>query len=141
MKDGITVLSLFDGISCGQIALERSGIPVKAYYASEIKEIAIKCAMLHYPNTVQIGDVTKTTYTDGVLHTEMGDFNVGQIDLLIGGSPCQDFSIMKYINGDAMGLNGDKSKLFYEYLRLLHEIKPRFFLLENVRMAREREPA
>lgn len=139
MNDGITVLSLFDGISCGQIALERSRIAVKAYYAAEIKSIAIKCTMAHYPDTIQIGDVTKVRYAAGVLHTENGEFSVGKIDLLIGGSPCQDFSIMKYINGDALGLSGDKSKLFYEYLRLLREVNPRYFLLENVKMAKERE--
>ena len=85
MSNGITVLSLFDGISCGHIALERSGIPVKAYYASEIKDIAIKCTMENYPDTIQIGDVTKVSFADGVLHTEKGNFEVGEIDLLIGG--------------------------------------------------------
>lgn len=140
MNDGITVLSLFDGISCGQIALERSGIPVKAYYASEIKSIAIKCTMEHYPNTIQIGDVTKVSYSDGVLHTEKGEFDIGQIDILIGGSPCQDFSSLKFINNKkALGLLGTKSRLFYEYLRLLNEVKPKYFLLENVKMSKEKE--
>ena len=97
-SNGITVLSLFDGISCGRIALERAGIPVKAYYASEIKDIAIKCTMHNYPDTIQIGDVTKVHYADGVLYSENGDYQVGKIDLLIAGSPCQDFSKLKYIN-------------------------------------------
>lgn len=140
MNDGITVLSLFDGISCGQIALERSGIQVKSYYASEIKKIAIETTMFHYPDTVQIGDATKVRYENGVLYTEKGDFNVGKIDLLIGGSPCQDFSILRALSGLAItGLGGMKSRLFYEYLRLLREVNPRFFLMENVKMKKESE--
>lgn len=138
MAKGITVLSLFDGIGCGRIALERAGITVDKYYASEIKKIAIETTMLHYPDTIQIGDVTKVRYEDGVLYTEKGNFDVGEIDLLIGGSPCQDFSIMRAVSGlKITGLEGTKSKLFYEYLRLLHEVNPHFFLLENVRMKKE----
>lgn len=140
MAEGITVLSLFDGISCGRIALERADIKVDKYYASEIKKIAIETTMLHYPDTVQIGDVTKVRYENGVLYTEKGDFNVGKIDLLIGGSPCQDFSILRAASGLAItGLEGMKSRLFYEYLRLLREVNPRFFLLENVKMKKESE--
>lgn len=139
-KDGITVLSLFDGISCGRIALERANIKVNKYYASEIKKIAIDTTMIHYPDTVQIGDVTKVRYNNGVLYTEKGNFNVGEIDLLIGGSPCQDFSFLRATSGlKVTGLEGTKSKLFYEYLRLLHEVKPRFFLLENVKMKKDSE--
>ena len=119
----MNVLSLFDGMSCGQIALERAGIKVDNYYASEIKKHAIKVTMDNYPNTIQLGDVTKIQYNDGILYTENGNFNVGKIDLLIGGSPCQDFSLLK-VNGK--GLDGDKSRLFYEYLRLLNEIKPKY---------------
>jgi len=140
LTKGITVLSLFDGISCGHLAFDRCGIPVKSYYSSEIKKIAIETTMRHYPDTIQIGDVTKVHYEDGVLYTENGDFEVGQVDFLIGGSPCQDFSILRASSGlEITGLKGDKSKLFYEYLRLLHEIKPRFFLLENVKMKAESE--
>ena len=136
----MNVLSLFDGISCGQIALERAGVKVNKYYASEIKKIAIDTTMLHYPDTIQIGDVTKVRYEDGVLYTEKGNFNVGTVDLLIGGSPCQDFSILRAASGlEITGLKGTKSKLFYEYLRLLREVNPRFFLLENVRMKKESE--
>lgn len=135
---GLKVLSLFDGISCGQIALERAGIEVDQYYASEIKQVAINTTMKHYPNTIQIGDVTKVWYQNGVLHTEKGDFEVGHIDLLIGGSPCQDFSPAKWSNpktrGETYGLEGDKSSLFYHYLRLKEEVNPTFFLLENVKM-------
>ena len=133
---GINVLSLFDGMSCGQIALERIGVKVNRYFASEIKKHAIKVTMNNYPNTIQIGDVTKVSYKDGVLYTEQGNYIVGKIDLLIGGSPCQDFSLLK---ANGKGLEGDKSKLFYEYLRLLKEIKPKYFLLENVKMKKESE--
>lgn len=134
------VLSLFDGISCGQIALERCGIKVDEYYASEIKPKAIEITQQHYPNTIQIGDVTKVSFKDGVLYTEKGNYNVGKIDLLIGGSPCQDFSCLKNTRwGDANGYYGEKSKLFWEYVRLLKEIKPKYFLLENVKMKKEYE--
>lgn len=132
----INVLSLFDGMSCGQIALERIGAKVDRYFASEIKKHAIKVTMNNYPNTIQIGDVTKVSYKDGVLYTEQGNYMVDKIDLLIGGSPCQDFSVLK---ANGKGLEGDKSKLFYEYLRLLKEIKPKYFLLENVKMKKESE--
>ena len=128
---GLTVLSLFDGMSCGQIALERCGIKVNKYYASEIKPHAIKVTKHNYPDTIHVGDVTKISYKDGVLHTENGDFECGQIDLLIGGSPCQDFSLA---NNNRLGLKGKKSSLFYEYLRLKEETKAKFFLLENVEM-------
>ena len=76
MCEGMNVLSLFDGMSCGQIALERAGVKVNQYYASEIKVHAIKVTKEHYPNTIHIGDVTKVSYEDGVLYTENGEFNV-----------------------------------------------------------------
>ena len=123
------VLSLFDGMSCGQIALEKIGVKVDRYFASEIKKHAIKVTKENYPGTIHIGDVTKVSYKDGVLYTEEGNYIVGKIDLLIGGSPCQDFSLLK---ANGKGLEGDKSKLFYEYLRILKEVKPTYFLLENV---------
>ena len=125
---GLTVLSLFDGIACGRVALKRAGIPISAYLASEIKKIAIKCATENNPDIIEIGDVTKIHYADGVLYTEHGNHTVGEVDLLIGGSPCQDFSAV----GSRKGLNGQKSSLFFEYLRLLKEVHPCFFLLENV---------
>jgi site-specific DNA-cytosine methylase len=112
----MNVLSLFDGISCGQIALQRAGIQVDKYYASEIKPIAIKCAQDNFPNTIQLGDVRTL---DGS--------KLPKINLLIGGSPCQDFSTL----GKREGLNGKKSSLFYEYKRILDEVKPKYFLLEN----------
>jgi site-specific DNA-cytosine methylase len=125
----MNVLSLFDGISCGQVALERAGVPVENYYASEIKKNAIKVTMLHYPNTIQLGDVRNINFKD---------FR-GGIDLLIGGSPCQDFSPVKWINHESKGLLGDKSSLFYEYLRALKDIEPKYFLLENVKMKKSCE--
>ncbi len=128
----MNVLSLFDGMSCGQIALNRVGIKYKKYYASEIKPIAIKVTQHNYPNTIQLGDVRNINGKE-----------LGKIDLLMGGSPCQDFSIARAIHkgelGERKGLKGNKSSLFYEYLRILEEAKPRYFLLENVRMDKESE--
>ena len=121
----MNVLSLFDGMSCGQLALERASVKYNNYFASEIKPIAIKVAKQNYPNTIHIGDVTKLDLS-----------RLPKIDLLIGGSPCQDFSILK---AKGLGLEGDKSKLFYEYLKILKEIKPKYFLLENVKMKKESE--
>lgn len=122
----MNVLSLFDGLSCGQIALQRAGIKVDNYYASEIKDIAIKTTQHHFPNTIQLGDITKI---DGT--------KLPKIDLLIGGSPCQNFSIANL--NYRSGLNGIKSGLFYHYLRLLKEVKPKYFLLENVVMKKDQE--
>lgn len=115
------VLSLFDGMSCGQIALNRAGIRYLNYYASEIKPHAIAVTQRNYPNTIQLGDIAKI---DGS--------KLPKIDLLIGGSPCQDFS-----RGNAVrnGLDGAKSGLFFEYLRLLKECNPKYWLLENVIMS------
>lgn len=116
----MNILSLFDGMSCGQIALNRLGIKYDSYYASEIKKNAIKVTQHNYPSTIQLGDITKI---DG--------YSLPKIDLLIGGSPCQDFSVANSIRS---GLKGTKSKLFYEYVRLLKETNPQYFLLENVIM-------
>lgn len=127
----INVLSLFDGISCGRMALERAGIPVARYYASEILSDAIKIAHKNYPDTVDLGDITKIS--DETMDT------LPKIDLLIGGSPCQDLSVYKFDRGECTGLNGEKSGLFYHYLRILKYIKPRFFLLENVPMLKQWE--
>ncbi len=139
----MVVLSLFDGISCGRVALERAGVHVDKYIASEIKPFAIKVAKENYPDTIEVGDVTKLSYDKeaGVLHTEDGDLEVGPIDMVIGGSPCQDFSALKgYMGKDrAYGLEGTKSRLFYEYLRLLKEVSPKYFLLENVHMKADSE--
>ena len=127
------VLSLFDGMSCGQIALNQSGLEVERYFASEIKPHAIKCTQHNFPDTIQIGDVCKISYRDGILTTENGDFEVGKIDLLIGGSPCQGFSRA----GKELNFNDERSKLFFEYARILKEVNPAYFLLENVVMRKE----
>lgn len=118
----MTVLSLFDGISAGRVALERAGIKIDKYYASEIDKYAIQIAMKNYPDTIQIGDVTKVKYE-----------NLTKIDMLIGGSPCQGFSFA----GKQLNFNDSRSSLFFEYVRLLKECKPKYFLLENVKMKKE----
>lgn len=123
------VLSLFDGMSCGQIALNQLGIKIEKYFASEIKPHAIKCTQHNFPDTIQIGDVRKVSYKDGILTTANGCFEVGKIDLLIGGSPCQDLSILMR---NREGLEGKKSSLFNEWLRMKQETNPRNFMLENV---------
>ena len=119
----INVLSLFDGISCGHIALDKAGIPINKYYASEIDKYAIKVTNKNYPETINLGDVTTVS---GELFTE-------KIDLLIGGSPCQGFSQA----GKMKNFDDPRSKLFWEYVRILQEIKPKYFLLENVVMKQE----
>lgn len=134
------VLSLFDGISCGQIALRRAGILDYTYFASEVKGCAIKLTKHHFPDTIHIGDVTKVRYKDGVLYSEFGQWET-PIDMVIGGSPCQDFSPARWTAFESLGLEGDKSRLFYEYLRILNEINPRYFFLENVHMMDESEQA
>lgn len=125
------VLSLFDGMSCGMIALERLGIEVEEYYASEVDKSAIKVSKHNYPNIIHIGDVNNVSYSKGTLYTENRNYSVGQIDLIIGGSPCQSISNL----GDGSGLDG-KSGLFYQFLRIKREIeeenKNLKFLLENV---------
>ena len=88
MKNKLKVLSLFDGMSCGQIALQRMGYTQEDYdyYASEIHQPSIKVTQYNFPNTVQLGDVTKVFYKDGILYSENGDYNVGNIDIVMGGS-------------------------------------------------------
>ncbi len=144
---GLNVLSLFDGMSCGQIALNRVGIKYDNYFASEIDKHAIKVTQTNYPKTIQLGDVTKVKGSD-----------LPKIDLLIGGSPCQSFSfagkrkgmsteqgeeittLERYLElkGDGFQFSG-QSYLFWEYVRILKESSPRYFLLENVKMAKKWE--
>ena len=119
-------------MSCGQIALERARIKVDEYYAAEIKEIGIKVTKANYPNTIHIGDVNKISYKDGVLYTEVGNFNVGKIDLVIFGSPCQTFSIAMKTNLRVGLEDKEKSGLFLECHRILKEVNPTYFLMENV---------
>ncbi len=131
LAEGLTVLSLCDGMSCGQIALEREGIKVNKYFAAEIKDIGIKVTKDNYPNTIHIGDVNKITYKDGVLHTEIGDFET-DIDIVMFGSPCQTFSIACKTD-KRIGLEDDeKSGLFLQCYRILKEINPEYFFMENV---------
>jgi DNA (cytosine-5)-methyltransferase 3A len=141
------VLSLFDGMSCGQIALQRAGIKVDQYYASEIDKFAIKVTMANFPNTIQLGDVTKVNTKD-----------LTGIDLLIGGSPCQSFSFAgkrkgmstkdeqeiltldHYLQLKREGYEFEgQSYLFWEYMRILHEVQPKYFFLENVIMSEKWE--
>ena len=143
----MNVLSLFDGISCGQQALERSGIKVDNYFASEIDKYAIKVTMSNYPGTIQLGNVVNVKGLD-----------LPKIDLLIGGSPCQSFSFAGRRNGmttkceteiltlehylelknECFEFEG-QSYLFWEFMRLLNETKPKYFLLENVEMGEKWE--
>jgi len=125
------VLSLFDGISGGQVALDRLGIKYENYYASEIDKYAIQITQKNYPKTIQIGDVTKVKASD-----------LPKIDLLMGGSPCQGFSIAnqnrKNLVFNEYGVCSDeRSKLFFEFVRLMKETKPDWWFLENVRMKKE----
>ena len=147
LKNPINVLSLFDGISCGQLALQRAGIPVNQYFASEIDKHAIKVTQHNFPDTVQLGSVV-----------DVKAENLPKIDLLAGGSPCQSFSFAGKRNGmsttcnqDILSIdhylelkNGDfefegYSYLFWEYVRLLKETSPTYFLLENVKMSKKWE--
>lgn len=118
-QDSLVVLSLFDGTSAGRVALERAGLKVARYYASEIDPAAIQVAMNNYPDTIQLGSVERIRGED-----------LPKIDLIMGGSPCQGFSI----SGIGGGFSDPRSALFWEYVRLVKECKPKWFLLENVRM-------
>ena len=143
----MNVLSLFDGMSCGQQALERAGIKVNQYYASEIDKYAIQVTMANYPNTIQLGSVV-----------DVDGYSLPKIDIIMGGSPCQSFSFagkrkgmstkdeqeiltldhylrLKYEGYEFEG----QSYLFWEYMRLLNEVKPTYFLLENVMMGEKWE--
>ena len=116
------VLSLFDGMSCGQIALNRLGIPIKTYYASEIDPYPIKITQTNYPDTIQLGDVCDVKAAD-----------LPKIDILLAGSPCTGFSFA----GKQLAFNDPQSVLFFQFVRLLKECKPKYFLLENVKMKKE----
>ena len=143
----MNVLSLFDGMSCGQQALERAGIKVDKYFASEIDKYAMQVTMANYPNTIQLGSVVN-----------VNGYDLPKIDLLIGGSPCQSFSfagkrkgmstkdeqeiltLEHYLQLKEEGFEFEgQSYLFWEYMRLLNEVKPKYFLLENVMMGEKWE--
>ena len=153
----MNVLSLFDGISCAKLALDECGFRVDSYFASEIEPNAMKVATANHPMIIEIGDVSKISYKDGVLYTPNKSYCVGHIDLLCGGSPCTNFSSIGYANGmttgdvDILSLEQylalkesgavfrGQSYLFWEYCRLLKEVTPDYFLLENVAMAKKWE--
>lgn len=137
----MNVLSLFDGISCGQVALNRAGIKYDKYFASEIDLYAKEITYRNFPDTMQLGDVTNISFENGNLYNkEMVDFfgkkrsitfvkrPVSEIDLLMGGSPCQGFSI----SGNQLNFDDSRSKLFFEYVRLLRQVQPKYFIFENV---------
>jgi DNA-cytosine methyltransferase len=145
--EGLNVLSLFDGMSCGRQALERAGIKINNYYASEIDKYAIQVTMANYPDTIQMGSVT-----------ELDGYSLPKIDMLIGGSPCTQFSFAgkrkgmstkceteiltldQYLELKNEGFEFEgQSFLFWEYMRLLNEVKPKYFLLENVMMSEKWE--
>ena len=140
----ITVLSLFDGMSCWRLALERAWIPVRSYFASEIDRYAIQVSENNRPDVIQVGDVREIRVKSdikakGIVRRPDGDTNVyigdNGLDLLIGGSPCQWFSNA----GKGLNFEDSRSKLFFEFVRILNEAKPRYFLLENVKMKKERQ--
>ena len=145
MSKGLKVLSLFDGMSCGQIALERAGIEVDEYYASEIDKYAMQITMKNYPKTIQLGSVI-----------DLEDWELPEVDLLIGGSPCQGFSVSGKLKGSSTKCGVDvvsleqylqlkdegfefegQSYLFWEYVRIWKICKPKYFFLENVRVTKK----
>ena len=123
MKKGeIVVLSLFDGMSCGRIALDRAGIKVKKYYASEIDKYAQIVSAANYPDIIRLGDITKWK-----------EWKIEKPDVIIGGSPCQGFSFA----GKGLNFHDERSKLFFTFVDILKHYKPKYFLLENVKMKKE----
>jgi len=120
----MNVLSLFDGKSCGQLALQRAGIKVDNYYACELDKYAIQVAQKNFPNTMQLGDVQDM---------KIPNYREGSIDLLMGGSPCQGFSFA----GGQLAFDDPRSKLFFEFVRIKEKLQPKYFLLENVKMKQE----
>ena len=150
------VLSLFDGMSCGRIALTELGVKVDKYFASEVDKFAINQTQLNFPNTIQLGSVTELEYVDGVLYRGDNVIYKGNIDLLIGGSPCQNLSFAgnqkglstkegvnitsldMYLNLKKEGFEFEgESYLFWEFVKLKEQINPKYFLLENVKMSKK----
>ena len=116
------VLSLFDGMACGRVALERAEINIEKYYASEIDKYAIQISKKNYPDIIQLGDIEKWQ-----------EWDLSDIDLIIGGSPCQGFSFA----GKQLNFDDPRSRLFFDYVEILRYYKPKYFLLENVKMKKE----
>lgn len=137
------VLSLFDGLSSGRVALERAGIPVTKYYASEIDKYAIQVSKKNYPDIIQVGDINDWHVSDCGNHAGWWSFtdpekfgvcnNIDKPDLIIGGSPCQGFSFA----GKQLAFDDPRSALFWKYVEIVKYYKPKYFLLENVRMKKE----
>jgi len=126
--ESLNVFSGFDGMSCGQLALQKAGIPVGTYHASEIDKPAMKVTQKNFPCTLQMGDITKLEdWRLKLIRDHIG------IDLVMGGSPCQGFSFA----GKGLNFDDPRSKLFFEFVRVLKILKPKYFLLENVRMKKE----
>jgi len=120
----MNVFSCFDGASCGQLALNKLGVPISNYYASEIDKYAIQVTQANFPNTIQLGDITKVDISQ-----------LPKIDLMMGGSPCQGFSFA----GKQLNFEDPRSKLFFDFIKIRDRLKPRYVLLENVRMKKESE--
>ena len=120
----MNVFSCFDGASCGQLALTKLGVPISNYYASEIDKYAIQVTQANFPNTIQLGDITKVDVSQ-----------LPKIDLMMGGSPCQGFSFA----GKQLNFEDPRSKLFFDFIKIRDKLKPRYVLLENVRMKKESE--
>jgi DNA-cytosine methyltransferase len=118
----MNILSLFGGIECGYLALKRAGIPINSYYSSEVDKFAIRIANYNFPDIIQLGDIQQVSGKD-----------LPPIDLVMGGSPCQGFSK----SGKGKNFKDERGKLFWEYVRLLKEVSPQWFLLENVKMKKE----
>ena len=124
------VVSMFDGISGLQIALNRRGIEYENYYASEVDSYSIKITQKNYPNTIQMGDICDLTKACFPREIATG---IGRVDLLVGGSPCQGFSLL----GNQLNFDDERSKLFFEFVRLKNELNPTWFILENVVMRQD----
>ena len=120
----MNVFSCFDGASCGQLALNKLGVPISNYYASEIDKYAMQVTQANFPNTIQLGDITKVDISQ-----------LPKIDLMMGGSPCQGFSFA----GKQLNFEDPRSKLFFDFIKIRDKLKPRYVLLENVRMKKESE--
>jgi DNA (cytosine-5)-methyltransferase 3A len=120
----MNVFSCFDGASCGQLALTKLGVPISNYYASEIDKYAIQVTQANFPNTIQLGDITKVDISQ-----------LPKIDLMMGGSPCQGFSFA----GKQLNFEDPRSKLFFDFIKIRDKLKPKYVLLENVRMKKESE--
>lgn len=137
----LVVLSLFDGISCGLQALKNQGFIIDKYFASEIDKNAIKVSEDNHPEIIRLGDVTTVGFKNGSLYSENGSWDIGQVDLVLAGSPCQGFSMA----GKQLNFDDPRSKLYFEFKRILDECRGSTsairlhvdFLLENVNMKKE----